>query len=227
MQIKKTITLLLFFASMSPSLFSSNISEKVKELLPKIKRSSYSHKTEIDEKNGVYNLDCSGLACFLLKENYPEVYKKLPFAKKHKRPKAIDFFNAIYEEKENNGWEKIPSMKDAAPGDFIVWKYPPAKKGDTGHLLIIMSKPVKINDSTYEVKICDSSKSRHANDTRKKGQSGIGMGTMWFAVDKDGKPNAFYWSSQKRKPRAIQIVIGRIQDKSENEQKALDFLNSN
>lgn len=226
-EIKKIMAMLAILSGVCQISFSSEISKKLEELLPNIKKTSYSHKTQIDEKNGVYNTDCSGLACFLLKKTHPEVYKKLSFDKKHKRPRAVDFFNAIYEGKENNGWKKISSMENAEPGDFIVWKYPARKKGNTGHLIIVMSKPVKLNKPIYEVRICDSSNSRHAKDTRKKDQNGIGIGTMWFAVDKDGKPNAFYWSSPKRKTSTTPIVIGRIQDKSKSVGKALDFLNLN
>ena len=59
---------------------------------------------------------------------------------------------------------------DAEPSDFIIWRRKPIHlKGNTGHIVIILEKPVKEKDDCIRVVVLDSSRSRHARDTRKKG----------------------------------------------------------
>jgi hypothetical protein len=102
---------------------------------------------------------------------------------------------------------------EAEPGDFIVWRRNPTPlKRNTGHIVIVMEKPVKEKDGGIRVVVLDSSRSRHARDTRQKGDSGVGVGIMWFRVDESGVPIAIHWSSRKRKPKIYPIVIGRAID---------------
>ena len=99
------------------------------------------------------------------------------------------------------------------PGDFIAWrKLAVPKKGNSGHIVMIMEKPVEEKDGTVRIVVFDSSKSRHANDLRTKDTNGVGTGTMWFFVNKIGAPVSFYWSSRKYKPKTVPIAIGRLRN---------------
>jgi hypothetical protein len=102
---------------------------------------------------------------------------------------------------------------DAEPGDLIAWRkdFVP-QKGNTGHIVIVLEKPVKEKDGAIRIIALDSSRSGHAQGTRKKGTSGVGLGFMWFRVDEAGAPIAIHWSNRKRKPKTYPIVIGRAID---------------
>ncbi|MEA3434914.1 MAG: hypothetical protein U9R43_00510 [Thermodesulfobacteriota bacterium] len=117
-------------------------------------------------------------------------------------------------EKGNCGvWQRIPRLLDAMPGDFIAWrKLAVPKKGNSGHIVMIMEKPVEEKDGTVRIVVFDSSKSTHAKDSRPKGTSGVGIGTMWFSVDKTGAPVSYFWSSRKKKPKNLPIAIGRLRN---------------
>jgi hypothetical protein len=48
-----------------------------------------------------------------------------------------------------------------------------------------------------------------ADLTPDKGKSGIGRRTMWFTVDKDGRPTGYIRGSRTAKPKTDTISIGR------------------
>ena len=109
-----------------------------------------------------------------------------------------------------NGWQRIVRLMDAKPGDLIAWRKDPLPtKGNTGHIVMVMGKPVTEKDGAVHIQILDASKRGHAHDTRKKGASGVGLGSMWFRVDEAGAPIAYHWSNPKRKPSVRPIAIGR------------------
>ena len=184
----------------------------MEQILSELKSTRYSHKTMVDEDAGMYHLDCSGLACYVLKHVAPKALAAVP---KDGRPRARakDFYEAFSSAPINesgNGWQRIVRLLDAEPGDVIAWRKDPLPpKGNTGHVVIVMGKPVADGKNTVRVRICDSSKSRHAQDTRAKGDTGIGVGVMWFRVDDNGAPIAVHWSRPKRKPVPYPIAIGR------------------
>lgn len=231
MSVKRSIAVVGLFIVLSQSLFSSDelIIKKLKEVFPTIKKTAFKHKTEIDEKKGVYLVDSSSFATFLLENTYPDVIKEMG-ARPGKSPREADYFDAIKNSAEKNmdtGWIQIDKLENAQPGDFIVWKNfaltqnrsggvavvpGKARSGMSGHIAIIVEAPVKDSKKRYRVKVCDASNGRHAKDTRGRRQSGIGVGYMWFSVDKNGEPNAYYWFSPKRRTAVLPIVVGRIAD---------------
>ncbi|MCX7046496.1 MAG: hypothetical protein NTX50_13555 [Candidatus Sumerlaeota bacterium] len=103
-------------------------------------------------------------------------------------------------------------MIDARPGDILAWESRNPKTGTTGHVIFIASIPKREANGLIRVTIIDSTSLPHSNDSRKKGESGIGEGTMWFGVDESGRPVQSYWSKPAGDPKKIPIAIGRAMD---------------
>ena len=186
--------------------------DEVHRILGSMKSSEYSHKTRVDETKGEYLLDCSGLACYVLRRELPEHYQNISHGKGKARPLARDFYACFAAaptgEAGRNGWRRISRLLDARPGDLIAWKSEPGA-ASTGHVMVVDAVPRQARDGQVEVVIIDSTSSRHGNDTRKAGQTGIGRGTIWFAVDAEGKPLGYRWGNPKGKLRERPIAVGR------------------
>ncbi len=184
-----------------------------KQIQANLKSTKYSHKTTVNEEEGIYFLDCSSLACHILSKAAPASLESVPVDPRHSRARAKNFCDTFLHApigKARNGWLRITKAIDAEPGDFIAWKNDPIPpKGNTGHVVMVLEKPVLESDGTIRVMVLDASSGRHANDTRKKGEDGVGSGTIWFKVDESGAPIAVHWSSRERPPVPHPIGIGR------------------
>ncbi len=191
----------------------SPVLKKARQIQAGVKTTKYSHKTTVDEAKGIYFLDCSGLADYILSKAAPASLESVPVDPHHSRARAKNFCDTFLRaptDKPRDGWLRILKMLDAEPGDFIAWKNDPMPaKGNTGHVVMVLEKPVLENDGTVRVVVLDASSGRHANDTRKKGEDGVGSGTIWFKVDESGAPIAVHWSSRKCPPIPHPIGIGR------------------
>lgn len=202
----------------APQSSSSRVLGESRRIVSNLRSTRYSHKTRVDEKSGTYILDCSSLACYILKRAAPASLSLVPVDQNSKHARAVNFyytFLMVPTKDTRKGWQCVLKLMEAEPGDFIAWKKEPCpRKGSTGHVVIVMKRPVKEKDGAVRVAILDSSFSGHARDTRQKGDSGVGVGTVCFEVDKSGAPVAVYWSSRKRKPRTCPIAIGRAAGES-------------
>jgi len=183
-------------------------------MLANVRLTEYAHTTRVDEVKGEYVFDCSGLACYVLRRQLPEHYRNIPMAKKRPRPLAVDFYQCFAAaptgEAGRDGWRRIARLSDARPGDIIAWRSAaPRAGGSTGHVVIVDDQPVIAANGEIRVAVIDSTSSRHGSDTRKPGQTGLGRGTMWFAVDGEGKPTGCRWGSPKHQLRTRDIAIGR------------------
>ncbi len=191
------------------------ILQRVNVLLRELKSSRYSHKTEIDRATGTYNLDCSGLGRFILRETAPDALQVLPREKGFSIARAVAFYSGFTNTNSSeisSHWKRIERMSDVAPGDFIAWRKVEIKKGDnSGHVLIALEKPMREADGSFRVKLVDSSAGRHSDDSRGIGQSGVGTGAMWFNVDEEERPVAFLWT-RSSKPKTCPISVGRVRD---------------
>ena len=208
------LSLLVF--SVAPSRAEPSCPDRIleagRQILAAAKESHYQHTTHVDEAAGVYDVDCSGLLCYVLKKHLPEHYAAIPSSKTHHRPLALQFYEAFTNGSEKNAryWRQIRSLKDAKPGDVIVWRKAEQIAGkDTGHVMIIDQPPVEDGQGLYRVTIIDSTESPHADDARKEGATGVGRGTMWFLVDAAGHPTGYHWRLRNGKSRDIEIAIGR------------------
>jgi len=198
--------------SESPRSPAQRLSDEMRRILGSVTSTEYSHKTRVDETKGEYLLDCSGLACYVLRRELPEHYKNISRSKGKARPVARDFYACFAAaptgEPGRDGWRQISRLRDARPGDLIAWKSEPGA-ASTGHVMFVDNVPRQAPAGQVEVVVVDSTSSRHGNDTRKAGQTGIGRGTMWFVVDAEGKPIGYRWGSPKGKVRERPIAIGR------------------
>ena len=187
--------------------------EAGRRILSNLRETRYDHRQAIDETRGIYRLDCSALACLILSSSAPESLAAVPVDPRHSHARAKNFCNTFLRaptDRPRNGWLRVRRVIDARPGDFIAWKKDPMPpKGNTGHIVMVLERPVREADGTVRVRVLDASSGRHANDSRKKGETGIGTGTLWFGVDGSGAPVSVYWSSRKRPPVRCPIAIGR------------------
>lgn len=203
--------------AVKPTLASApgdRIVAELHRMLANLRSTEYAHTTRVAEAKGEYVFDCSGLACYVLRRQLPEHYRNIPVAKNRKRPLAVDFYQcfaaAPTDEAGRNGWRRIARLADARPGDIIAWRSSAPRAGrSTGHVVIVDDQPAKGANGEFRLTVIDSTSSRHGNDTRKPGQTGLGRGAMWFSVDGDGRPVGWRWGSPKHQLRTRDIAIGR------------------
>ena len=183
-------------------------------ILKNLHETKYSHKTEVDTKAGKYFCDCSGLGNVLLKVAAPESYESLPVEKGYVRPRAVSFYSAFtnaFIPSRQPGWYQVRRVADAQPGDFIAWRKRVVEKGKTsGHVMIVLKKPLLESDGSYRIEIMDSTSTRHSNDTRSPDRTGVGTGTMWFTADESGVPEGYRWSERQKKATNVPLAIGRV-----------------
>lgn len=194
------------------------LAAEAERILQNMKTSEYAHKTEVDEQSGSYKLDCSGLVCLALKKVSPDALKAVPKSGTEKRQFAHDFYEwfAAAPTPDKAGadakWVRIEKLAQAKPGDVIAWKNENYQPGEnTGHVMIVMEAPEPDGEGVFRVVVIDSSAHGHGSDTRKKGESGVGRGTLWFTVGKDGEPVGVRFTSRTGALNAKTMAIGRLQ----------------
>jgi hypothetical protein len=85
---------------------------------------------------------------------------------------------------------------------------------NTGHVAFVVSHPRRNTGPVAGqlLRIADSTRLPHENDSRKKGSSGYGTGTLLLATDAAGRPTGYGWHGSISQPDWIihtSIVIGR------------------
>lgn len=177
---------------------SSRFAKILETHLAKMTASRYQHKTEIDEKSGVWNCDCSGLIGHILRRHFPEAYLRVdgPTFTNRIRPLAANFCETFIESGQNkhkaSSWKQITKINNLLPGDIFAWKSLKIVKGkSTGHVLMIAGTPKLDKNGLYRVRIIDSTTRLHANDSRTKNTPGAGSGDIWLSADKNGNLNGF------------------------------------
>ena len=97
------------------------------------------------------------------------------------------------------------------PGDVLAWRKDNIVRGvSTGHTCVIAGYPNLEDDGRVRVRVIDSTRKRHANDTRPAGTNGVGAGDMWFVIDDAGKPIGFYVDDSHIRAKSTQVAIGRL-----------------
>ena len=204
-------------AKEAPKTPSSQFAQIVETLLADMTSSTYQHKTEINEETGVWNCDCSGLIGHILRRHFPEAYLHVdgPTRPERARPLAANYcetFLAAGQKKlQVSPWKQITKVTDLRPGDIFAWKNLKIVKGkSTGHVLMIAGIPKLDDNGLYRVRIIDSTRGLHANDSRTQETLGVGSGDIWLSADKDGKLNGF--KNSNRRPLTLKhtIAAGRI-----------------
>jgi len=187
---------------------------RARKVLETMKVTTYVHTTDIKEDAGEYHCDCSGLITYLLKKELPAHYKAVVFPVKFKHPRASDFtdwFASLPAQVEAGKlWHKVENLTDAKAGDLLAWRKDPVPPtGNTGHIVLIDGAPKRVAEGIYSVEVIDSTTAGHENDTRKKGETGVGRGTIYVKVDAAGRPVARAARSQEGPWTESPTAIGR------------------
>jgi hypothetical protein len=192
---------------------SKSVYDEAMRILNSVKATKYVHVTDIDEKEGHYYCDCSGFVGYVLNRTVAKDDHKGPLHNGDHRPVAAEFergFEAAPTKPDRSAlWQQVVRMEDARPGDVIAWRLEVPKPNDTGHVIIVAERPIVESDGLVKVTAIDSTVLPSADITTDKGKTGIGRRTMWFTVDKDGRPTGYIRGSRSAKPKTDAISIGR------------------
>jgi hypothetical protein len=192
---------------------AQEIYDEAVRILTSIKETKYRHRTDVDEKKGIYYCDCSGFCGYVLGRTVSKGDPKGPLGDGKRRPRARDFqlaFAAAPARPDGTSrWQHVERIVDARPGDIIAWRHKVDKPNNSGHVVIVAERPVVEKDGLVRVVMIDSTTKPQVDDTRAKGTSGIGRGTMWIQVDERCRPIAYLRGSRSAKPQTEPISIGR------------------
>ncbi|NMF60274.1 hypothetical protein [Pseudanabaena yagii] len=209
-------TLGITFAALSKTTENKFLLQEAERQLAAMQTSTYQHITDVDEANGRYNYDCSGFLDYSLQRVLPEAYAEIPVSKsKVHRPLAQDFYTLFATQaKETKHWKRIHKASDLRGGDIVAWLRPQdLDSHNTGHVMLVRAKPSLNPDRPNEILIpvIDSTSAPHAKDSRSKGQTGLGTGTIGIVQNAEGNAIAYYWRGGLSKREEITpIAFGRL-----------------
>ena len=193
-------------------------SKKILELIESIDATRtdtlYSHSTRVRRKEGVYHFDCSGMINWMLARVAPKALETI----ERERPVAASYVRVIQKsptDRSRGGWQRIANIEKVEPGDVFAWRRPKdwPKGGNSGHVGVVMARPSKVPhlENAYVVRIVDSTRWRHQDDTRDEDQTGFGMGTILFMTDDHGHPIGYAWfGSESGGYYETDVVFGRV-----------------
>jgi hypothetical protein len=191
---------------------ASRVSAEARRILANVRSTRYQYATQIDEAQGSYALDCSGLACVILKKVSPGQLSQVAVESSRSRQRAWEFYETFAAASRDGiaGWRTVPRMLDARPGDLLARRKKEIKPGEvTGHVMVIDEAPVLEKPGLVRVVVIDSTSQPHASDTRAPGTNGVGRGTIWIEIDGEGKPVAWR-TSPDAKGTVAPFAIGRV-----------------
>jgi hypothetical protein len=176
--------------------------------------SEYTHGFRIDERRGVYAVDCSGLVHWVLRRAAPKAAASSGRGLAG-RPLARDYQRRIARLPYGvsaGGWRRVRRVDEARPGDVVAWLKPEiVKSQNTGHVAFVVRAPEAVpgNPSAFLVRIADSTSLLHDADTR-EGRTGFGFGTILLVADPEtGEPRAYGWVGLRWRTFETPISIGR------------------
>jgi hypothetical protein len=193
-------------------------SKKLLELTQSIEAThtdtEYSHRTRVRRKEGLYHFDCSGMINWMLERVAPKPLETI----NRERPVAASYVRVIQNAPTSGsrgGWQQIAVITDVEPGDVFAWRRPKdwPKGGNSGHVGVVMARPAPVPhlENAYVVRIADSTRWQHQDDTRGEDQTGFGMGTILFMTDGAGHPIGYAWfGDESNGYYATDVVFGRI-----------------
>jgi hypothetical protein len=198
---------------------TQRIHDETRRILANLQDTMYRHTTEIDEAKGIFRCDCSGLGIYILNRTVATEDRQGPLGDGKLRPRAMHFYEAFAQAdaapRGNGRWQRIERLVDARPGDIVAWRRDKILPGNSGHVVMVDEAPVVEEDGLVRVVMIDSTTRHLVNDTRRKGESGVGRGTMWFRVDDEGRPVAYVRGPRTAEPVAVRISIGRARPANE------------
>lgn len=180
------------------------------------RQTRYRPETRIDARRGIYIFDCSAMAGWVMARAVPHARRTVTGALR--RPLARDFYHAIARLRPGQRvgpWYRVATVQEARPGDVVAWIRPrwfPSK--NSGHVAFVVEEPTQNRGPVRGqlLRIADSTRLPHEDDTRSDGKSGFGQGTLLLATDGAGRPAGYGWHGSISQPDWIiptRIVIGR------------------
>lgn len=179
--------------------------------LARMNSSEYSHTTFVDETRGIFKYDCSGFIDYAMKRADPGAFAALA----DERPVTSTFYTHVIGSGSipgRGGWMRILPPRDLRPGDIIVW---PRDSTDdqNGHIMIVAEVPEENPERAGEllVRVIDATSSRHADDTRGPGESGLGAGTVGIMTGPSGLAVGYFWrGGESRALQETEMAFARI-----------------
>lgn len=172
----------------------------------------YAHQTDVDEREGRYHWDCSGMVGWLVRRHAPTAFATLGRG----RPVAADFARTI--QREGRGWRRIEDLSEVRAGDVFAWRSLPSMRSSnsTGHVGFVLAAPrraLSLGD-VWELRIADSTTLPHDRDartTRGDLDGGLGTGVMTF-VRAEGGASHYGWHGVLS-PLYVEadVVFGRLE----------------
>jgi hypothetical protein len=199
---------------------SAKLMQLLAQVSANLKDSKYSHATKVNEAEGRYEFDCSGMAAWMLRRSAPKAHGAVVWRAKSGRPLARDYYYQIAASKPDKthyGWRRVSQVAGARAGDVIAWLKPQKLKSpNTGHVAFLVEPPRRIpgHDHAYLLRIADASRYQHQDDTRTEtGLTGFGVGTILVLADPaTGAPMAYGWvGTRSAWVFATRMAIGRVE----------------
>jgi hypothetical protein len=186
---------------MSDNIFTE-ILATCKTILESIKSTSFKRGGEFSALDGQYHCDCSSYINSILSIIDKNLYLKL--LGQRSRLKAIDYFELA---KSNDSLIKHHSdIQKLQAGEVLVWKKEnPPKSGDTGHMLVVLKKPEKIDEGRWKILVSDCTKISHDRDSREDTSKGVGRGEM-ILLTENSKINGYIWSTSIPKNKITEVL---------------------
>jgi hypothetical protein len=188
--------------------------DEVQREFTAMRATRYQHHTMVDEDTGTFYYDCSGLVDYAAGRAIPAAAAALPKSTST-RPLAGDIEGYLHTGLTHPiaGWTALPHVADLRPGDVIAWQATEdSTTGDTGHVMVVLdaSTPDPKTPGEWLVHVADSTINPHAADSRQRGTTGLGTGTIGLRATADGAPTAFYWQGGvSRTAKDTEIALGR------------------
>lgn len=196
----------------APASGESPVVARARWIMESMTATSYVHSSTIDEKAGIFHTDCSGLVSWVLKKELPAHYKAVTYPSKYKHPRACEYYDAFAaapkKPEAGKRWQIVKHVADAQPGDLKKDPVPPT--GNTGHIVVVDSVPKKVAEGIYAVVVIDSTTAAHQGDTRKKGETGVGRGTIFVRVNEAGAAVSHAGKSENGPWVTEPMAIGRV-----------------
>jgi len=195
------------------------VAAKAEGIFNDVKETRYEHKSHIVVSTGTYDVDCNGFVGYVLEQVAPEHLCEIPKEEHQLRPRAFKYYN-FFADLPNGGaggWRGIHRLADARRGDVLAWRLEvhPERHQDTGHVVIVAAEPWDDGDGVWAVRVYDSSRDPHFDDSRRQGgdspDAGVGTGTIRFRVDDQGKPIEFLFGPASPTFLTHPIAIGRLE----------------
>lgn len=186
------------------------------KLRESVLETKYQGRTIVRPETGYYAWDCSGMSSWILKRSAPNALRAI----EKSRPVARDYFKIINRsptKRARKGWQKLPHVSDAQPGDLFAWlRSPLSKSRVSGHVGFFVSAPTPHPDAPniYVARIMDATSLPHGDDTRpQESEGGFGFGTMLFATDASGETIGYGWHGERSLEWGFMpatVIYGRV-----------------